>query len=43
MKDGHKRASNDWKPSKTLDTDVVGTIQALAGTLIFLLLLSLVL
>lgn len=32
-KDGYKRVYQDWKPSKTLDTDVVGTIQALAGKL----------
>lgn len=32
-KDGYKRVYNDWKPSKTLDTDVVGTIQAIAGIL----------
>ncbi|XP_065359241.1 formin-J [Calliphora vicina] len=29
-KDGYKRVYPDWKPSKTLDTDVVGTIQAIA-------------
>lgn len=29
---GYKRVYPDWKPSKTLEqTDVVGTIQAIAG------------
>lgn len=32
-KDGYKRVYTDWKPSKTLDTDVVGTIEAIAGEL----------
>lgn len=30
-KDGYKRVYADWKPSKTLDTDIVGTMQTIAG------------
>lgn len=34
-RDGYKRVYQDWKPSKTLETDVVGTIEAIASTLFF--------
>ncbi|XP_061387067.1 formin-J [Musca vetustissima] len=30
-RDGYKRVYPDWKPSKTLETDVVGTIEAIAN------------
>lgn len=30
-KDSYKRVYPDWKPSKTLDTDVESTIQAITG------------
>lgn len=31
LSENYKRPYTDWKPSATLDTDVVGTLQAIAG------------
>ncbi|XP_075163670.1 FH2 domain-containing protein formin 3 [Haematobia irritans] len=30
-RDGYKRVYSDWKPSKALETDIVGTIEAIAN------------